>query len=74
MNFGDKCIYQYKMKTIEEWFKTLPKGLKESALANIITENKNLKMMYLSEAIAMGIDWESSNEGGEFWHLMYQDI
>lgn len=69
-----KTIKTNKMKTIEQWLKTLPKELRESALKQAIKQNKKLKRPSLSSALWGFALWIRTKEGFDFWEFFTQAL
>ncbi len=62
------------MKTIEEWFNTLPNGLKDTALKQMLNNMSSKETNCIGSAIFFGLYWEETIEGDEFWRQMYLSI
>jgi hypothetical protein len=69
-----------ELKTIREWFFTLPDGYRELALKNADSALKNTdsaffpekgKVRSLVRAIGWGFKWDSTPEGNAFWGDVY---
>ena len=59
------------MKTIHQWFKTLPEPLRSEAIASTGPVKLKVKLPTLSNAVGCGFVWEASNFGEEFWSSFY---
>jgi glycine betaine/choline ABC-type transport system substrate-binding protein len=64
-------------KTILEWLQQAKADGYEwadAAIENAITELSDLEEISLSEALAGAFEWESSEQGHEYWEKIYVNL
>ena len=62
------------MKTIKEWFETLPIDIKDMALKNMYVVRSEEISPDAATALSRGFIWERSPEGDDFWLKHYNQL
>lgn len=66
------------MKTVTEWFNTLPEPYRSQAFANVVHQNREHELgdyvPRLIDAVTMMFRWEISNEGHNYWSNFLKTI
>lgn len=61
------------MKTVKQWFNTLPEPLKSEALEQS-KDNWKFEHSSLSLALVFGFSWSTSPSGQEFWESLQEAL
>ena len=63
-----------KEKKIKDWLNCLNNPYKQQAITNLNTSVKEIKVNSISDALAIGFQWEYSKEGFEYWEQVYERL
>jgi hypothetical protein len=61
-----------KPTTVVEWFKLLPDGYRERALANMYGLNEIVKVPNMNDALAYAFSWVDTSDGFHFWEQVWE--
>jgi hypothetical protein len=70
----NKVELSTKMKTIKEWFKTLPEPYASQAIANSLPGNLEAKVSDLFIALSCGFKYRRSPQGFDYWKSFQDDL
>lgn len=62
------------MKTINDWFETLPEPYKSEALKEMREEMSDFEVENLEDALEHGIYWLMSKKGFGYWNRVWSGV
>lgn len=62
------------MKTIREWFNSMPEPYRTEALVNCSMEDLDKQKPTLKQALSGSFYWAKTPQGADYWLKFYQSI